>query len=125
MKNNISYYADDTDIFIFPLPEHGLNSNLTPLMSIQRGVNRQKCLHFAPIQHKAHVFDLHKNSWFVKSGNAICHYDTKHSHFEQQYPKNTEVGTTKLRQLKSSYESTNKLFVRSMTQQENATEASL
>ncbi len=34
----------------------------------------------------------------------------QNSHFEQQYPQNTR--TAKLRQLKSSYESTNKLLVR-------------
>ncbi|XP_056110235.1 SCAN domain-containing protein 3-like [Rhinichthys klamathensis goyatoka] len=60
----------------------------------------------------------------VKSGNVKRHYETKHRHFEQQYPQNTEVRTAKLRQLKSSYESTNKLLVRAVTQQERATEAS-
>ncbi|XP_073702034.1 SCAN domain-containing protein 3-like [Garra rufa] len=60
----------------------------------------------------------------VKSGNVKRHYETKHGHFERQYPQNTEVRTAKLRQLKSSYESSNKLLVRAVTQQERATEAS-
>lgn len=60
----------------------------------------------------------------VKSGNVKRHYETKHGHFERQYSQNTEVRTAKLRQLKSSYESTNKLLVRAVTQQERATEAS-
>nr|XP_055069906.1 SCAN domain-containing protein 3-like [Misgurnus anguillicaudatus] len=60
----------------------------------------------------------------VKSGNVKRHYETKHRYFEQQYPQNTEVRTIKLRQLKSSYESANKLLVRALTHQERATEAS-
>ncbi len=60
----------------------------------------------------------------MKGGNDKHHYETKHRHFEWQYPKNTEVRTAKLRQLKYSYESTNKLLVRGLTQQERATEAS-
>lgn len=58
----------------------------------------------------------------VKSGNVS---ESKHVLFDQQYPLNSELRTTKLQQLKSSYEATNNLFVRSMTQQEKATEAYL
>lgn len=61
----------------------------------------------------------------IKSGNVKRHYESKHSYFEKQYPQNTEVRTAKLTQLKSSYQATNRLFVRSMTMQERANEASL
>lgn len=58
------------------------------------------------------------------SANVKCHYDTKHSQFEERYPQSTPLGTAKHRQLKSSYEATSKLFVRSMTEKK-ATDASL
>lgn len=61
----------------------------------------------------------------IKSGNVKRHYETKHAHFEQNYPQNTELRTTKINQLKSSYEATSSVIVRSATQQERATEASL
>ncbi len=60
----------------------------------------------------------------VKGGNVKRHYETKDRYFERQFPQNTEARTAKLRQLKSSYESTNKLLVRALTPQERATEAS-
>lgn len=47
----------------------------------------------------------------VKSGNA----NTKHAYFEQNYPQNTEVRTTKLNQLKSSYEASSRIIVKSMS----------
>ena len=35
----------------------------------------------------------------VKSGNAKRHYETKHAHFEQNYPQNSEVRARKINQL--------------------------
>lgn len=55
----------------------------------------------------------------IKSGNVKRHYETKHAHFEQNYPQNTEVRTIKINQLKSSYEATSSVIVRSATQQEH------
>ena len=61
----------------------------------------------------------------IKSGNVKRHDESKHSYFERQYPQNTEVRTAKLTKLKSSYQATNSLFVRSMSMQERVNEASL
>lgn len=44
----------------------------------------------------------------------------KHAHFEQNYPQNTEVRTTKLNQLKSLYQASSRIIVKSMTKQEQA-----
>ena len=60
----------------------------------------------------------------VKSGNVKRHYETKHAHFEQNYPQNSEVRARKIQQLHSSYQATRSVIVRSATQQERATEAS-
>ncbi|XP_063960214.1 general transcription factor II-I repeat domain-containing protein 2A-like [Lytechinus pictus] len=60
-----------------------------------------------------------------KNANLKRHYDSKHNRFEQQYPQNTEIRDTKINQLKSSYESSSRQFVRCVTQQQKATEASL
>src|SRR4029434_2845531 len=54
----------------------------------------------------------------VKSGNIKHHYETKHAHFEQNYPQNSEV--IKINQLQSSYQATCSVIVRSATQQERA-----
>ena len=60
----------------------------------------------------------------VKSANVKRHYDTKHAYFEAQFPQNSEVRTTKVNQLKSSYEGTHSLFRKTLTLQERVTEAS-
>src|SRR4029434_10992793 len=54
----------------------------------------------------------------VKSGNVKRHYETKHAHFEQKYPQNSEVRARKINQLQSSYQATCSVIVRSATQQE-------
>lgn len=61
----------------------------------------------------------------VKSGNVKRHYETKHGHFEQNYPQNSEVRTRKISQMQASYQATRTMIVRSATQQERVTEASL
>ena len=61
----------------------------------------------------------------VKSGNVKRHYESKHNHFEQNYPQNSEVRTRKISQMQASYQATRTMIVRSATQQERATEASL
>ena len=61
----------------------------------------------------------------VKSGNVKRHYESKHGHFEQNYPQNSEVRTRKISQMQASYQATRTMIVRSATQQEHATEASL
>src|SRR4029434_11288186 len=55
----------------------------------------------------------------VKSGNVKRHYETKHAHFEQKYPLNSEVRGRKINHLQS-YHATCSLIVRSATQQERA-----
>lgn len=61
----------------------------------------------------------------VKSGNVKRHYDSKHGHFDHNYPPKSEVRARKIKQLQSSYQATCNVIVRSATQQERATEASL
>src|SRR4029434_6240742 len=55
----------------------------------------------------------------VKSGNVTRHYQTKHAHFEQKYPQNSEVRGRKINHLQS-YQATCSVIVRSATQQERA-----
>ena len=55
----------------------------------------------------------------VKSGNVKRHYETKHAHFEQKYPQNSEVRGRKINHLQS-YQATCSVIVRSATQQERA-----
>src|SRR4029434_8816836 len=55
----------------------------------------------------------------VKSGNVKRHYETKHAHFEQKYPHNSEVRARKINHLQS-YQATCSVIVRSATQQERA-----
>jgi len=53
----------------------------------------------------------------VKSGKVKRHYETKHAHFEQNYPQNSEV---RARNHLQSYQATCSVIVRSATQQERA-----
>lgn len=61
----------------------------------------------------------------LKSGNVKRHYETKHSHFEQNYPQHSEVRTRKISQMQASYQATRTMIVKSAIQQECGTEASL
>lgn len=61
----------------------------------------------------------------VKISNLKRHYESKHGHFEETFPSNSEVRTTKLNRLKSSYEAASRILITSMTQQQKATECSL
>src|SRR4029434_2672881 len=54
----------------------------------------------------------------VKSGKVKRHYETKHAHFAQKYPQNSEVRARN--HLQSSYQATCSVIVRSATQQERA-----
>src|SRR4029434_2868686 len=56
----------------------------------------------------------------VKSGNVKRNYETKHAHFEQNYPQNSEVRARKINHPESSYKATCSVMVRSVTQQERA-----
>ena len=57
----------------------------------------------------------------MKSGNFKLHNETKHSYFEETYPQNSELRTTKIKELKSSYQATSRIIVTSMTQKQKAT----
>src|SRR4029434_6822923 len=54
----------------------------------------------------------------VKSGKVKRHYETKHPHFEEKYPQNSEVRGRKINHLQS-YQATCSVIVRSSTQQEH------
>ena len=49
----------------------------------------------------------------------------KISSFEETFPQNSEVRTTKINALKSSYQAASRILVTSMTQQQTATQCSL
>ena len=53
------------------------------------------------------------------------HYGTKHCHFEQNYPQNSQERTRKISQMQASYQATCTMIVRSAVQKERGTEASL
>lgn len=61
----------------------------------------------------------------IKSGNVKRHYEKKHGVFEQNYPQNTTVRSRKITQMQESYQVSRAVMVRSATQQERMTEASL
>src|SRR4029434_7057552 len=48
---------------------------------------------------------------FVKDGNVKRHYETKHAHFEQKYPQNSEVRGRKINHPESSYQATCSVMV--------------
>ena len=47
----------------------------------------------------------------VKSGNVKRNYETKHAHFEQNYPQNSEVRARKINHPESSYQATCSVIV--------------
>src|SRR4029434_3120719 len=55
----------------------------------------------------------------VKSCNVKRHYETKHAHFEQKHPQNSEVRGRKINHLQS-YQATCSVIDRSATKQERA-----
>ena len=59
----------------------------------------------------------------MKISNLKWHYEMKHRNFEETFPQNSEVRTTKMNVLKSYQAATRNLI--SMTQQQKATECSL
>ena len=62
----------------------------------------------------------------MKAANVNQHHNTKHAHCEQKYLQNTEVRSTKVNRVKSSYQASSKIIIiKLMTQQELAMEPSL
>ena len=57
----------------------------------------------------------------MKISNLKLHYETKHRNFEETFPQNSEVSTTNINALKSSYQAVSKILVTSVTQQQKAT----
>src|SRR4029434_1378806 len=68
---------------------------------------------------KPMCFICNETVCLVKSGNVKRHYETKHAHFEQKYPQNSEVRGRKINHLQS-YQATCSVIVRLATQQERA-----
>ena len=58
----------------------------------------------------------------IKISNLKWHYEMKHRNFEETFPQNSEVRTTKINALKSSYQTASRILVTSMTQKQKATE---
>ena len=63
---------------------------------------------------------------------AVCkeykirrHHETKHGQFKNAYPPGTEVRTNKIKALEAGYAHSNKILVRSFTEQQRVTSASL
>ena len=56
----------------------------------------------------------------TKISNLKLHYETKHRHFEETFPQNSEVRTTKINAL-ISYQAASRILATSMTQQQKAT----
>ena len=56
----------------------------------------------------------------MKISNFKRHYETKNRNFEETFPQNSEVRTTKINALKSSYQAASRILVTSMTQQQKA-----
>ena len=48
--------------------------------------------------------------------NLKRHYEKKHRNFEETFPQNSEVRTTKINALKSSYQAASRILVTSVTQ---------
>ena len=61
----------------------------------------------------------------MKISNLKWHYEMKHRNFEETFPQNSEISTTQINALKSSYQAASRILVTSMTQQQKATECSL
>ncbi|XP_061820754.2 SCAN domain-containing protein 3-like [Nerophis lumbriciformis] len=61
----------------------------------------------------------------VKSENLKRHYLKEHREFEETFPHDSELRKKEITRLKKSYETSSKIFVKSMTQQQIATECSL
>lgn len=61
----------------------------------------------------------------IKSGNVKRHYDTKHKNFEETYPQQSEVRTTKINELTAQYDRSTKVITQSFTAQQRAHECSL
>ena len=61
----------------------------------------------------------------MKISDLKRHYETKHRNLKEIFPQNSEVRTTKINALKSSYQAASRILVTSMIQQRKATECSL
>ena len=60
----------------------------------------------------------------IKLSNVKRHYESKHKHFEETFPQNSEIRTTKLNALKASYQSSNRILHTSVTKQQKASQCS-
>uniref|UniRef100_A0A8C5FQQ1 DUF4371 domain-containing protein n=1 Tax=Gadus morhua TaxID=8049 RepID=A0A8C5FQQ1_GADMO len=60
-----------------------------------------------------------------KEYNIRRHHETKHGQFKNAYPPGTEVRTNKIKALEAGYAHSNKILVRSFTEQQRVTSASL
>ena len=61
----------------------------------------------------------------VKSINLKCHYETKHRHFEDSYPQQSEVRTRRINKLKAQYERSTRVLSLSLSAQQQTYECSL
>ena len=61
----------------------------------------------------------------MKISSLKRHYETKHRNFEETFPQNSEVRTTKINALKSPCQAASRILVTSKTQQQKATECLL
>lgn len=60
-----------------------------------------------------------------KEYNIRRHHEAKHGHFKNAYPLGTEVRSQKIKALESGYAHSSKILVRSLTEQQRVTSASL
>lgn len=60
-----------------------------------------------------------------KEYNIRRHHETKHGQFKNVYPPGTEVRTHKIKALEAGYAHSTKILVRSLTEQQRVTSASL
>lgn len=61
----------------------------------------------------------------IKSENVKRHYVKEHNSFEEKFPPKSELRRQEINRLKQSYQESSKVIVKSMTQQQIATECSL
>ena len=66
-----------------------------------------------------------QNVALVKSSNLKCHYETRHSGYEEKFQQGTEERKKRISILKSQYEKSTMVLANTMNAQEKATECSL
>ena len=78
------------------------------------------CFHSPSNHHKSHVPHTPGEAG-MKISSLKRHHETKRRDFEETFPQNSEVRTTKINALKSSYQAASRILVTSLTQQQKAT----